>query len=71
MFLVVSLVTTPAGFIKKFHQIHFLFDNTQVELNIDATEEWKYQGLRGMPLNEYSKKVHISKLLGLKQAFAF
>ena len=69
-FLIILLFVTAFGFVKKFDQFHFVIANTKIALDIDATEEWKYQGQKGMPLNEHGKQVDGSNYFRITWALA-
>lgn len=68
--LIILLITTSLGFVKKFDQIQFFFANTSIALDINSTEEWKYQGARGIPTNQYGKQVDISNYYRVAWALA-
>jgi hypothetical protein len=70
LFLIIILSVTAFGFIKKFDQYHSLIATTKLAIDIDATEEWKYQGQRGMPTNEVGKHVDTSNYFRITWAIA-
>jgi hypothetical protein len=64
------MMATFYGFFKKFDQIKYTIADTIVAVDINASEEWKYQGANGMPLNKYGKPVDTSIYFRITWALA-
>jgi len=48
------------GFVKKFEQANLIVNNSQIAINIDQSDLWKYQGIRGLPKNNKGLDIDVS-----------
>jgi hypothetical protein len=53
-------VTCLFSFVEKYDQVNLIVSNSQIAINIDQSDYWKYQGARGFPKNNKGLDIEVS-----------